>query len=199
MVLSRQRSDSFSIDDNIIKNIGQPLGSDIRCWLFIWRGTPGLRIMYGTCSLYGEPHTDPRIPLKKMNPTLSWQTPTLSLRVPCTEHPYRTRNERVGVCNDRVGIIFLCGIWGTVWGSPGRLQVPYVIPRPGGAYLVIWPATRGPGVRWSTPQPVVKCLTTRRGNSGRLKFFIKFKFPGKVSMCYEEKETIIIKLYELFG
>ena len=29
-----------------------------------------------------------------MIPTLSWQTPTLSLRVSCTEHPHRTRNER---------------------------------------------------------------------------------------------------------
>ena len=61
----------------------------------------------------------------------SWQTLTLSLQVPCTEHPHRTRNERVGVCHDRVGIIFLSGGWGSVWGSSRRLLVPYVIPRPG--------------------------------------------------------------------
>ena len=42
-----------------------------------------------------------------------------------------TRNEWVGVCHDRVGIIFFSGMWGSVWGSSRRLQVPYVIPRPG--------------------------------------------------------------------
>ena len=30
-----------------------------------------------------------------MIPNLSWQTPTLSLRVPRTEHPHRTRNEKI--------------------------------------------------------------------------------------------------------
>ena len=78
-----------------------------------------------------EPHTDPNIPLKKIVLTLSWQTPTLSLRVPFREHPHRTRNERVGDCHDRVGIIFLSGGWGSVWGSSRRLQVFYVIPRSG--------------------------------------------------------------------
>ena len=42
-----------------------------------------------------------------------------------------TRDERVGVCHDRVGIIFFSGMLGSVWGSSRRLQVPYVIPRPG--------------------------------------------------------------------
>ena len=37
----------------------------------IWRGTPGL----GTCSLREEPKTEPNIPLKKIIPTLSCQTP----------------------------------------------------------------------------------------------------------------------------
>ena len=61
-----------------------------------------------------------------MIPTLSWQTPTLSLRVPCTEHPHRTRTERVGVCHDRVGIIFLSWWWWceSVWGSSRRLRNP---------------------------------------------------------------------------
>ena len=46
---------------------------------------------------------------------MSWQTPTLSLRVlyGCSVHG--TRNERVGVCYDRVGIIFLSGMWGSMW------------------------------------------------------------------------------------
>ena len=51
--------------------------------------------------------------------------------VRCTEHPYRTRNERVGGFHERVGVLFFSWIWGSVWGSPRRLQVPYVIPRPG--------------------------------------------------------------------
>ena len=71
------------------------------------------------------------IPLKKMIPTLSWQTLTLSLRVLCWFSVHGTRNERIGVCHDRVGIIFLSWGWGSVWGSSRRLQVPYVIPRPG--------------------------------------------------------------------
>ena len=48
-----------------------------------------------------ESHTEPQIPLKKMIPTHSWPTPTLSLRVPCTEHSHRTHNERLGVCHKR--------------------------------------------------------------------------------------------------
>ena len=39
-------------------------------------------------------------------------------------------NERVEVCNERVGVFF-SGMLGSVWDSPRRLQVPYVIPRPG--------------------------------------------------------------------
>ena len=96
----------------------------------IWRGTPGLGITSGTCSLRGEPHTNPHPPLKKRTPTLSWQTPTLSLRVLCGCSVHGTRNERVGVCQDRVGIIFFSGMLESVWGSSRRLQVPYVIPRP---------------------------------------------------------------------
>ena len=49
----------------------------------------------------------------------------------CTElakHPQRIRNERVEVCHNRVGIIFLSWGWGLVWGSSRRLQVFYVIP-----------------------------------------------------------------------
>ena len=42
-----------------------------------------------------------------------------------------TSNERVGVCHDRVGIIFFCGMWGSVWSYPWILQVVNVIPRPG--------------------------------------------------------------------
>ena len=49
--------------------------------------------------------------------------------VACSVHG--TRNERVGVCPDRVGINFFIGMWEQVWGSPWRLQVPYVIPVPG--------------------------------------------------------------------
>ena len=49
----------------------------------------------------------------------------------CTEHPHRTHNDRVAVCHDRVGIIFFSGMLGSVWGSSRRLQIPYVIPRPG--------------------------------------------------------------------
>ena len=43
-----------------------------------------LGITYGTCSLRGEPHTDPHFPLKKKDPDpLVIKTPTLSLRVLC--------------------------------------------------------------------------------------------------------------------
>ena len=71
-----------------------------------WRGTPGLGITLGTCSLRGEPNTDPHIPLKNRTSTLLLQTPTFSLRVQCTEHQQRTRNERARVlfsvgCVDR--------------------------------------------------------------------------------------------------
>ena len=65
--------------------------------------------------------------MRKMIPTLSWKTPTLSFRVPCPDHTHRSRNERVGVCHDRVGIIFFSGMWGSVWYSSRRLQVFYVI------------------------------------------------------------------------
>ena len=44
---------------------------------------------------------------------------------------HRTRKERIGNCHDRVGIIFFRGRLGSVWGSSQRLQVPYLIPRPG--------------------------------------------------------------------
>ena len=90
----------------------------------IWRTTPDPGITWKTCSLREEPHTDPHPKLRKIIPTLSWHTPTLSLRVPCTKHPHRTRNERVG-------IIFLSVGWGSVWGSSRRLQVFYVIPGSG--------------------------------------------------------------------
>ena len=51
--------------------------------------------------------------------------------VPCTEHPHRTRNEMVGVCNERVRILIFSGMWRSVWRSSRQLQVPYVIPRSG--------------------------------------------------------------------
>ena len=38
-----------------------------------------------------------------------WRTPTLLLRVLCTEHTHRIRNERVGVCNERFGVLFFSG------------------------------------------------------------------------------------------
>ena len=53
------------------------------------------------------------------------------MRVPRTEHHQRTRYEGVGVFHERVGVLFFNGGWGSVWGPPRRLQVPYVIPRPG--------------------------------------------------------------------
>ena len=37
-----------------------------------------------------------------------------------------TRNEKVGICHDRVGIIFFSGGWESERGSSRRLQVPYV-------------------------------------------------------------------------
>ena len=51
--------------------------------------------------------------------------------IPCTEHPHKTSNERAGVFHERVGVLFFSGMWGSVLGSTRRLQVPYVIPRPG--------------------------------------------------------------------
>ena len=42
-----------------------------------------------------------------------------------------TRNERVGVYHKRVWVLFFSGMWVSVWGSPCRLHVPYVIPRLG--------------------------------------------------------------------
>ena len=39
-----------------------------------------LKIVIDGLRLREEPHTDPHPPLKKMIPTLSWQTPTLSSR-----------------------------------------------------------------------------------------------------------------------
>ena len=97
----------------------------------IWRVTPGLGITWGTCSLREEPRTDPNIPQEKMIPTLSWQSPTLSLRELCGCSVHGTRNEGVGICHNRVGVIFFSGGWGSVWGSSRRLKVPYVITRPG--------------------------------------------------------------------
>ena len=83
-------------------------------------GYAGSRVYVGNLSLREEPHTDPHLPLKMMIPTLSWKT----LRVLCGCSVHGTRNERVG-------IIFFSGMFWSVWGSPRRLQVPYVIPRPG--------------------------------------------------------------------
>ena len=56
--------------------------------------TPGLGITKGTCSFHVKNHgyTAPNIPLKKMIPALSWQTPTLSLRVLCGCSVHGTRN-----------------------------------------------------------------------------------------------------------
>ena len=71
-----------------------------------------------------------------MIPTLSWQTPTLSFRVLCRYSVQGTRNERIVVCHDRVGIIFFSGMLGSVWGSSRRLQVHYVISRPGITYHI---------------------------------------------------------------
>ena len=34
------------------------------------------------------------------------------------DYVHGTRNERVGVCHDRVGIIFFTGMFGSVLGSP---------------------------------------------------------------------------------
>ena len=88
--------------------------------------------VYGTCSLREKPHTDPHHPLKKTIPTLSWQTPTLSLRVLCGCSVHGTRNESVGVCHDRVGIIFFQWGMGSSVGffteTTGSL---YVIPGSG--------------------------------------------------------------------
>ena len=64
-----------------------------------------------------ENPTDPYIPLKKRTPTLSKQTPTLSLKVLCKCSVHGTRNVRVGV-------LFCSGMWGSVLGSSRRLQVP---------------------------------------------------------------------------
>ena len=50
-------------------------------------------------------------------------------------YPHRTRNERVGVCHDKVGIILSVGD-GDQCGSSRRLQVPYVTRDP--AYPVIY-------------------------------------------------------------
>ena len=44
---------------------------------------------------------------------------------------HRTRNERVGVCNERVGVLFFSGMCRLMWGLVQRLRGPYVIPRPG--------------------------------------------------------------------
>ena len=79
------------------------------------RRTPGLRRKLLVS--VKNPCTDPRPALKKMIPTLSWQTPTISLRVLCGCSVHGTRNEKVAVCHNRVGIIFFCGMWGSVWGS----------------------------------------------------------------------------------
>ena len=98
---------------------------------FILTGYPGSRDYVGTCSLREEPHTDPNIPMKKMIPTLSGQTPIFLLRVLTGCSVHGTRNEGFGVCHDRVGIIFFGGMLGSVWGSSRRLHVPYVNPRPG--------------------------------------------------------------------
>ena len=72
------------------------------------------------------------------------RTPTLSLRVLCGCSVHGTRNERDGVCHERVGVLFFSGISGSVWGSPRRLQVPYVIPRLGSTptYIHIFPYKR---------------------------------------------------------
>ena len=49
----------------------------------------------------------------------------------CTEHPHITRNDRVRVCNERVGVLLFSGMCGSVWSPSRRLQIAYVIPRPG--------------------------------------------------------------------
>ena len=76
--------------------------------IYIWRGMLGLGYVGNLQSPWRTPHWSPS-PLKKM---------------------ILTRNERVGVCHDSVGIIFFSGKWGSLRGSSRRLQVPYVIPRP---------------------------------------------------------------------
>ena len=53
------------------------------------------------------------------------------LRVPCTEHLQRTRNERIRSLSRHDGVILLSGGWGFVWGSLRGLQVFYVIPGSG--------------------------------------------------------------------
>ena len=47
--------------------------------------------------------------------------------------------------------------------------------------------TPGPGVRFSTLPPIVRCLTTRPDNFGQI--------SRKGRQCHEEMETIIRKLY----
>ena len=84
-------------------------------------------------SVVDPTHTYPHIPQKNRTPALSLQTPRANPLVAflCTEHPHITRNDRVRVCNERVGVLLLSGMFGSVWSPSRRLQIAYVIPRPG--------------------------------------------------------------------
>ena len=64
------------LDRNTMRHLGIIWKTKTKKTIHIWRGMPGLGITYGTCSLREDPLIDPNIPLEKMIPTLSWQTPT---------------------------------------------------------------------------------------------------------------------------
>ena len=84
-------------------------------------GYVGSRDYIGTLqSLWRTLHIDPHIQLKNRTPTLSLQTPTLSLRVFCAQNSKLEGRS-----------LYFSWMCGSVWGPPRRLRVPYVIPRPG--------------------------------------------------------------------
>ena len=89
-----------------------------------------------------------------------------------------TRNERVGICYNRVGIIFFSGKSGSVWGSSRRLQVPYVIPRP---------ETRrssDPHIYWSTTTPLTRGANWRvSAATGRSSYSLATKPDAAPPQC----------------
>ena len=96
-------------------------------FVFLWRGYAGSRDYVENLQSPWRTYTDPRIPLKNRTPTLAPCAGVLCIELA------RIRSESA--------VLFFSGMCGSVWGPPRRLQVPYVILRPGYSSSCVFPTT----------------------------------------------------------
>ena len=141
---------------SLFKNIGQSdnskvalIGSKFECmtWFWSWRlpwffienpetydvYVKSLALIYDGVRQVSGLRKEPVVSVE--NPTL---IPTSHWKRGPRPSRRRLRPSRCEFCtgvlctelHERVGVLYFSGMWGLVWGSPRRLQVPYVIPRP---------------------------------------------------------------------